>query len=341
MHWWTSSTSSTRTPKFDQPRRRRRRRLQRRRRPGRQPAGAATRRTRSRPTPAPSCRTTSTPTRSRTSRSFYDDAGLTDAFPQDLVDRLTVDGKIYSVPSNIHRANVVWANPDVLKKAGLDPAKPAADLDAWIADLEKIKESGVTPLSVGRHVDPGPAARERPARHPWRRGYNGLWDGTTDWDGADVTNAIENYEKRSATPTPTVTASRLGPGHAAGGSTARRLQRDGRLGRSQVRPGRQEARRRTTSTSRPPGPTASSTSWPTRSRCPGRPEPRRREGLADDHRFASTASRPFNKAKGSIPARTDGLPTTSRSTSRAPSRSSRTTRSCPRWPTVPQSPWPG
>ncbi|MCI1691207.1 MAG: ABC transporter substrate-binding protein, partial [Actinomyces sp.] len=52
---------------------------------------------------------------------LYDELGLDKAFPQDLLDRLTMDGKIYSVPSNIHRANVVWANPTVLKDSGVDP----------------------------------------------------------------------------------------------------------------------------------------------------------------------------------------------------------------------------
>ncbi len=50
---------------------------------------------------------------------LYEEFGLKQAFPQNLVDQLTVDGKIYSIPANVHRANVVWANPAVLKKANL------------------------------------------------------------------------------------------------------------------------------------------------------------------------------------------------------------------------------
>ena len=49
--------------------------------------------------------------------SFYAANGLTDVFPPSLIERLTYDGKIYSVPSNIHRANVVWANTEVLESA--------------------------------------------------------------------------------------------------------------------------------------------------------------------------------------------------------------------------------
>ena len=127
--------------------------------------------------------------------SFYEEAKLNEAFPKDLLDRLTVDGKIYSVPSNIHRANVVWANVDVLKKAGLDPAKPAADLDAWFADMDKIKESGATPLAVAGTWTQVQLFENILLASLGAEGYNGLWDGTTDWAGADVTKAIENYKK--------------------------------------------------------------------------------------------------------------------------------------------------
>lgn len=117
-------------------------------------------------------------------------------FPKDLLDRLTVDGKIYSVPSNIHRANVVWSNVELLKKAGIDPTKAPADISAWIADMDKLKAAGVsTPLSLGGTwtqtelfetvliSDLGPEA------------YTGLFDGSTKWDDAKVATAISDYAK--------------------------------------------------------------------------------------------------------------------------------------------------
>ncbi len=155
----------------------------------------ATRRIRSRPTPEPSCRTTSTPSQLEDLSGFYADNKLTDQFPKDLVDRLTVDGKIYSVPSNIHRANVVWANVDVLKKAGLDPAKPAENLDAWFADMDKIKATGKTPLAVAGSWTQVQLFENILLSSLGVDGYNGLWDGKTDWKGADVTKAIEAYKK--------------------------------------------------------------------------------------------------------------------------------------------------
>ncbi|MGO1770634.1 MAG: ABC transporter substrate-binding protein [Microbacterium sp.] len=125
---------------------------------------------------------------------LYDEFGLTDAFPADLVDRLTVDGAIYSVPANIHRANVVWGNPAVLEEAGLDPEATYDSIDDWITALEAVDKTGKTPLSVGMAwtqvnlletvllADLGPEA------------YEGLWSGDTDWTGSDVTESLEHFE---------------------------------------------------------------------------------------------------------------------------------------------------
>lgn len=125
---------------------------------------------------------------------FYEENDLTSQFPADLIDRLTVDGKIYSVPSNIHRSNVVWANVDVLKDAGIDPEKPAEDLDAWISDLEKVKKSGKTPLAVAGSWTQVQLFENVLLASLGVDGYNGLWDGATDWKGEDVTKAIESYK---------------------------------------------------------------------------------------------------------------------------------------------------
>ncbi|MDR7385740.1 ABC transporter substrate-binding protein [Promicromonospora iranensis] len=126
---------------------------------------------------------------------LYDEFGLTDAFPADLVDRLSSDdGAIYSIPSNIHRANVVWANPTVLEENDIDPAAEYADLDAWIADLEKLDAAGVTPLSVGTTWTQVHLLETVLLASLGAEAYNGLWDGSTDWEGAEVTAALENFE---------------------------------------------------------------------------------------------------------------------------------------------------
>lgn len=128
--------------------------------------------------------------------SFYDEAGLKEAFPESLLERLTVDGKIYSVPSNIHRANVMWVNVELLEAAGIDPKKAPEDIDAWLVDLEKLKKSGVeTPLALGTEWTQMQLFENVLLADLGAEGYNGLWDGTTKWDDAGVTTAIEHYGK--------------------------------------------------------------------------------------------------------------------------------------------------
>lgn len=125
--------------------------------------------------------------------TLYDEEGWSNSFPPDLVEMLTYEGGIYSVPANIHRANVVWANPTVLKDNGLPLTAPAS-IDDWIGDLEQLQKAGMdAPLAIATDwtqvhlletvliADLGPDA------------YIGLWDGSTDWGSSEVTAALEDY----------------------------------------------------------------------------------------------------------------------------------------------------
>ncbi|WP_024287093.1 ABC transporter substrate-binding protein [Cellulomonas sp. KRMCY2] len=127
--------------------------------------------------------------------ALYDEFDLRDAFPADLVDRLTVDGKIYSVPSNIHRSNMVWANPAVLEEAGLDPAAQYASLDDWFVALDAVQATGKTPLSIATTWTQVHLLENVLLADLGAEAYSGLWDGTTDWAGGEVLGALEDFEK--------------------------------------------------------------------------------------------------------------------------------------------------
>ncbi|WP_433163524.1 ABC transporter substrate-binding protein [Kribbella sp. CA-247076] len=127
--------------------------------------------------------------------NLYQEFGLDKAFPQSLIDNLTIDGKIYSIPANVHRANVTWTNPAVLKKAGLDAATAPASVDAWMADMDKLKAAGVkAPLAISKGfaqemlVEVVLLAELGPDK------FGSLWKGE-GWEGADVTAALEKYKK--------------------------------------------------------------------------------------------------------------------------------------------------
>lgn len=115
-------------------------------------------------------------------------------FPKMLMDRITVDGKIFSVPVDIHRANVVWANLGVLKKAGV--TSNPTDVKGWLADMEKVKASGVsTPLSIGGTWTQTELFESILAADLGPDEYNKLFTPDGKWDSDEVKTAIEDYKK--------------------------------------------------------------------------------------------------------------------------------------------------
>jgi glucose/mannose transport system substrate-binding protein len=124
----------------------------------------------------------------------YDTWGLKQAFPQGLIDNLTVQGKIYSVPANIHRANVVWTNKKVLAGAGI--TKVPTDLPSFIADLDKVKAKGIAaPLAIGKDWTQLMLFESVLITDLGAEKFTGLWNGATSWDDAGVTKAINDFKQ--------------------------------------------------------------------------------------------------------------------------------------------------
>ncbi len=125
----------------------------------------------------------------------YAEYGFNDVFPQGVLDIVSFDGHPWSVPVNIHRSNVLWYNVAVLEAHGIDPAS-LSTFEGWQAAANTLIAADVTPLALG---DNGPWA----AAHLFEvvlagtlgaDAYNGLWDGSTDWNGPEVTQALENFK---------------------------------------------------------------------------------------------------------------------------------------------------
>jgi len=126
---------------------------------------------------------------------LYDEFGIRKKFPSDLLRLLQVDGKIYSIPSNIHRSNMVWANPAVLKAAGLDPAATYASIGDWFPALDAVQATGKTALAVATTWTQVNLLETVLMSDLGAAPYAGLWDGTTDWKSAAVTTALTDFQK--------------------------------------------------------------------------------------------------------------------------------------------------
>jgi len=77
---------------------------------------------------------------------LYEQEGWMDAFPDDLVELLSTDEGIWSVPVTIHRSNVIWYIPDNLDKWGVEVP---ASWDEFLEIAPELEKQGVTPLSLG------------------------------------------------------------------------------------------------------------------------------------------------------------------------------------------------
>lgn len=136
---------------------------------------------------------------------LFEEQGWMEAFPAQLLEQISTEDGIWSVPVNIHRSNVLWYVPSNLEEWGLEVP---TDWDTFIADTcPMLQEAGVTPLVVGEAWT---------VNHLWESvalsvlgadGWNGIWSGETDpmsdemvqvWDTFGQVVACSNLGEDSA-----------------------------------------------------------------------------------------------------------------------------------------------
>jgi len=123
---------------------------------------------------------------------LYEAEGWLDVMPETLIPLISQEGNIYSVPVNIHRANVLWYNPTVLADNGVEVPGTIAE---WFAAMDTLKAAGVQPLALGEQWTKMHLFETVLLGTLGADAYNGLWDGTTDWGSAEVKTALDNYAK--------------------------------------------------------------------------------------------------------------------------------------------------
>ncbi len=125
--------------------------------------------------------------------SVYKKYGLNKVFPQQLIKQITYKGHLYSVPVNIHRANILWYNPAVLKKAGITGAPKS--WSEFISDLKKAKAAKVIPLSLAEQwtekhlLETTMIATIGPAN------WAALWKKGGNWSSPGVKTALNRYKE--------------------------------------------------------------------------------------------------------------------------------------------------
>ncbi len=125
---------------------------------------------------------------------LYKANGWMDQFPKGLLDLVSdSEGNIYSVPVNIHRSNVMWYVPAKLTEWGVTVPK---DWDEFVnTTCPALQAKNITPIAVGENWTQS---------HLWESvalgvlgadGYNGLWNGKTNWTGPESMKVWDTYGK--------------------------------------------------------------------------------------------------------------------------------------------------
>lgn len=125
--------------------------------------------------------------------SVWRQFGLRKVIPAQLASQITYKGHLYSVPVNIHRANVLWYNPAVLRQAGITTAPKT--WAQFIAALKKAKDADVTPLALAEQwtqmhlLETVILATVGPSR------YNALWKTGSGWNSGGVKLALNRFKE--------------------------------------------------------------------------------------------------------------------------------------------------
>jgi glucose/mannose transport system substrate-binding protein len=124
---------------------------------------------------------------------LFEEQGWMDAFPEGLIELISTDEGIWSVPVNIHRSNVLWYNPAKLSEWGVSVP---ATWDEFLAETcPTLQAAGVTPLAVGENWT---------VQHLWESvalavmgadGWNGLWDGSVAFDSPEAVEAWNVFSR--------------------------------------------------------------------------------------------------------------------------------------------------
>lgn len=124
--------------------------------------------------------------------SLFKSQGWYNDFPKSLLKLATFNGKIYAVPVDMQRANVLWYNVKIFKEYHLTPPTSWTE---FVTDAKILQSHGITPMALANHGN-------------WETtllwsdillgtvgysNYNKIMDGSIPLNSAGVKQASETY----------------------------------------------------------------------------------------------------------------------------------------------------
>lgn len=123
---------------------------------------------------------------------LYEEKDWLKAYPEALIKFISdSEGQIYAVPVNIHRANVMWYVPANLQNWGV--SVPATWAEFLGSACPVLQARGIVPLALGEAWTQSHLWESVALAQLGVETYNGLWNGTTDWQSDEVIGVFETY----------------------------------------------------------------------------------------------------------------------------------------------------
>lgn len=77
---------------------------------------------------------------------LFRDQGLDRVMPPLLIEQITINGEIYSIPVNIHRSNVLWYSPAIFEANQLTPPET---IEEFFEVAQALEDNDIVPLAIG------------------------------------------------------------------------------------------------------------------------------------------------------------------------------------------------
>jgi glucose/mannose transport system substrate-binding protein len=118
---------------------------------------------------------------------------LNKVMPAQLVNQIRYKGKLYSVPVNIHRANVLWYSVPAQKKAGITSVPKT--WSQFIAALKKADDAGLIPLALGQDWTEKHLMETVFIGTLGPKGWAALWKKGANWNSSGVRTALNRFKE--------------------------------------------------------------------------------------------------------------------------------------------------
>lgn len=117
-----------------------------------------------------------------------------ESLPSDMLHFVEQDGNYYQVPVEVHRGNVLWYNPNVLRTAGVNISE-ITSIDSFLEAARRLRSVGAVSLCIADESAESVAQLFENAAVSalGKDKYSALWNGSLSAEDTDLVKAVDVF----------------------------------------------------------------------------------------------------------------------------------------------------